>query len=240
LFLVAVSARAVAIRGCYLDDPPEGERLVDKQFLHRRQSLKYLGILAGTAAGRRFLAGWLPSGLAPKAPSASHEGAMLKMDDLPASDAEPYVPRFFKPDEFKTVESLTELIIPTDDAPGAKEAQVARYIDFVVSAAAEFKPSLQHEWAQGLKLLDSLSREKHQRGFHEISVEDREALLMAMSLPERQSGTIHEGFEFYRLVKDMTVEGFYTSRVGLVDVLGYKGLAFFSEFPGCTHPEHQI
>jgi hypothetical protein len=35
------------------------------------------------------------------------------------------------------------------------------------------------------------------------------------------------------------VEGFYTSRVGLVDVLGYKGLAFLSEFPGCTHPEHQ-
>jgi hypothetical protein len=32
----------------------------------------------------------------------------------------------------------------------------------------------------------------------------------------------------------MTVEGFYTSRVGLIDVLGYKGLAILSEFPGCA------
>ena len=45
--------------------------------------------------------------------------------------------------------------------------------------------------------------------------------------------------EFYRLVKEMTVEGFYSSRVGLMDVLEYKGLTFLPEFPGCTHPEHQ-
>jgi gluconate 2-dehydrogenase gamma chain len=205
----------------------------------RRQTLKYLGILAGSAAGRRFLAAWLPSGLAPKAAGACTKGNMPEMDHLPVPHAEPYVPSFFKPDEFKAIESLTELIIPTDDTPGAKEAQVACYIDFVVSAAAEFEPSLPLEWTRGLKLLDSLSREKYQRTFHEISTADQEALLMAMSRPEREPGTTHAGFEFYRLVKDMTVEGFYTSRVGLIDVLGYKGLAFLSEFPGCTHPEHQ-
>jgi len=172
-------------------------------FLARRQTLKYLGLLAGTVAGRRFLAEWLPSGLAPKGASARPEGSMPQMDHLPVPDAEHYLPRFFKPDEFKTVESLTELIIPTDDKPGAKEAEVARYIDFVVSAAAEFEPSLQLQWTQGFQLLDSLSREK------------------------------------YELVKEMTVEGFYTSRLGLVDVLGYKGLTFLTEFPGCAHSEHQ-
>jgi len=212
---------------------------VNKMFRARRQTLKYLGILAGSAAGRQFLAGWLPSGLALNAAGSNLDGSMAKMDHLPNSDAEPYAPRFFKPDEFKTVETLTELIIPTDDTPGAKEAQVARYIDFVVSAAAEFEPSLQLQWTQGFQLLDSLSREKYQRTFREISTDDQEALLMAMSLPEREPGKTHEGFEFYRLVKGMTVEGFYTSRVGLVDVLGYKGLAFLTEFPGCTHPEHQ-
>ena len=212
---------------------------MDKGFLARRQTLKYLGILAGSAAGRRFLAAWLPSGLAATAAGVNPEHSMTEMRHLPVPNAEPYVPSFFKPDEFKAIESLTELIIPTDDTPGAKEAQVACYIDFVVSAAAEFEPSLPLEWTQGLKLLDSLSREKYQGTFHEISTADQEALLMAMSLPEREPGTTHAGFKFYRLVKDMTVEGFYTSRVGLIDVLGYKGLAFLSEFPGCTHPEHQ-
>jgi choline dehydrogenase-like flavoprotein len=85
-----------------------------------------------------------------------------------------------------------------------------------------------------------LSRDKYQGPFHEIPAADQETLLMAMSLPEREPGATHAGFGFYALVKDMTVEGFYTSRVGLIDVLGYKGLAILSEFPGCTHPEHQM
>ena len=57
---------------------------------------------------------------------------------------------FSTPDEFHTVEILTAMIIPTDDSPGAKEAQVANYIDFVVFSAAEFRPSLQKEWIDGL------------------------------------------------------------------------------------------
>ncbi len=214
-----------------------------ERLVARRRTLKYLGILTGTVAGRRFLAGWLPSGSEPKKSHADPDCAhMRETDHWPAApdDVAPYTPCFFKPDEFKTVEALIELIIPTDNTPGAKEAQVARYIDFVVSAAAESKPSLQLEWTQGLKLLDRLSQEKYQRAFDEISTSDKETLLLDVSLPERVRGTSHPGFEFYRLVKDMTVEGFYTSRVGLIDVLGYKGLTFLSEFPGCTHPEHQV
>jgi len=36
----------------------------------------------------------------------------------------------------------------------------------------------------------------------------------------------------------MTVRAFYTSRVGLIDVLEYKGNTYLTEFPGCAHPEH--
>ena len=205
---------------------------MSEHYVGRRQTLKYLGVLTSTVAGREFLAAWLPTAL-PK-PAAAYEP---QSDG--ASGASAYHPRFFEPDEFKTVEILTELIIPSDDTPGAREAQVARYIDFVVFSAAEFKPTLQVEWKQGLASLDRLSREKHQRPFHGLAASDQESLLTAMSLPERQRDARHAGFGFYLLVKGMTLEGFYTSRVGLIDVLGYKGLSVLSEFPGCTHPEHQ-
>ena len=211
--------------------------------LARRQTLKYLGMLTGTVVGRQFLAEWLPAGSPPEKSNAHPDHAHRRESDHSPEDqpddGAPYTPRFFKPDEFQTVEALTERILPTDDTSGAKEARVARYIDFVVSAAAEFEPSLQLEWTQGLDLLDRLSREKYRRAFHEIPAGDQETLLMEMSLPERQPGASHPGFDFYRRVKEMTVEGFYTSRVGHIDVLGYKGLAVLSEFPGCTHPEHQ-
>jgi len=214
-----------------------------ERFHARRQALKYLGMLTGTAVGRQFLAAWLPAGFLPEKSNAHPDGAHRRGSDQRPDDqryeAAPYAPRFFKPDEFKTVEALTERILPTDDTPGAKEARVARYIDFVVSAASEFQPSLQREWTQGLSLLDRLSREKYQRAFREIPTGDQEALLTEMSLPEHKPGASHPGFDLYRLVKEMTVEGFYTSRLGLIDVLGYKGLAVLSDFPGCTHPEHQ-
>ena len=215
---------------------------MDEQLIGRRQTLKYLGILTGSAAGREFLGRWLPSASAAEIPGRGPGHAHGAPTDDPQSDAgadSAYTPRFFKADEFKTVEILTELIIPSDETPGAREAQVARYIDFVVFSAAEFRPSLQIEWNKGLEELDRLSREKHQQAFHELAAADRESLLEAMSLPERTPGASHPGFEFYRLAKEMTVEGFFTSRVGLIDVLGYKGLSVLSEFPGCTHPEHQ-
>lgn len=214
-----------------------------RPLLARRRTLKYLGILTGTVAGRQFLAGWLPPARVLQTSKAAPDGTPScgtgHSPQAQPQSAEPYVPRFFKPDEFKTVEALTELIIPTDDTAGAKEAHVATYIDFIVAAAAECKPSLQLAWARGLRLLDRLSRQEYQQAFHQISARDQEALLTVMSLPERRRKQSHPGFAFYRLVKEMTVEGFYTSQVGLMNVLGYKGLTFLGEFVGCTHPEHQ-
>jgi hypothetical protein len=206
----------------------------------RRDTLKYLGLLAASVAGREFLASWLP---VPSVHAAGHHGLVTiqgtdhSPDELerPAS----YVPQFFKPDDFKTIELLVEMILPTDDKPGAKEAKVADYVDFVVFSAREFEPSLQGEWTDGLAFLDRESQKQFGKVFRMASKAERENLLSEMSLPERDLTARHEGYRFFRLVKNMTVEGFYTSRLGLIEVLDYQGMNYMSEFPGCTHPEHQ-
>ena len=43
---------------------------------------------------------------------------------------------------------------------------------------------------------------------------------------------------FFRLLKNLTADGYYTSRVGLVDELGYIGNTARAAFPSCTVPEH--
>lgn len=43
---------------------------------------------------------------------------------------------------------------------------------------------------------------------------------------------------FFRLLKNLTADGYYTSRIGLVDELGYQGNSALAEFPSCTVPEH--
>lgn len=200
----------------------------------RRKALKYFSLLAASAAGQEFLASWLPAAEAPGAAHLHHAAAQTPDPSLASSG-----PQFFSAPEFRTVEILTELIIPTDDQPGAKEAQVARYIDFVVFSAAEFEPQLQKDWIDGLALLEKLSSQKYGHAFRDLTAAQQEALLTEMSAPEHDPKATHEGFAFYRRVKEMTVEGFYTSKIGLVEVLGYIGRTYLAEFPGCTHPEHQ-
>ncbi|MFB3923720.1 MAG: gluconate 2-dehydrogenase subunit 3 family protein [Terriglobia bacterium] len=203
----------------------------------RRTALKYLGTLLTTAAGQEFLAGWLPSARAGegiRAASQHHHAATAAS----APDGK-YTVKFFSPEQFKTIEMLTELIIPTDDQPGAKEARVAEYIDFLVFSAAEFEPEMQREWAEGLAQLDLSSKEEYRQTFSNLSSREQEKLLLEASLPEREASASHPAYAFYRLVKDTTVGAFYTSKMGLIDVLGYQGRDFLPEFPGCTHPEHQ-
>lgn len=43
---------------------------------------------------------------------------------------------------------------------------------------------------------------------------------------------------FFRLLKNLTADGYYTSRVGLVDELGYTGNTARPSYPACTVPEH--
>lgn len=140
--------------------------------------------------------------------------------------AAPPEPRFFSPPEFANLESFTEILIPTDDTPGAREARVAHYIDFVVDAAAEYAPRTQQDWRKAMAWLTAAK-------FNSLSASERLALVERISAPQ------NEGFATFNLIKQMTVFAFYTSRAGLIDNLQYQGNAYLTEFPACTHPEHR-
>ena len=206
----------------------------------RRSALKYFGLLAASSAGREFLASWLPI----PAASADDKNDLATIHGVNHSRAEAevatsYAPKFFKPEQFVTVKLLAEMILPADDDPGATDAKVGDYIDFVVFSAQEFEPSLQREWIEGLAFLDSESQKQFGKPFRLASDANRTKLLTEISLPERDPKAHHAGYQFFQLLKDTTVEGFYTSKIGLIDVLNYQGMNYMAEFPGCTHPEHQ-
>ncbi len=77
---------------------------------------------------------------------------------LPA--AEPNAPLFFTKEQFALLDTLTELIIPTDaHSPGAHQAGVAAFIDRTV--AESFRPEDKTSWRNGLAAIDELSRKMH-------------------------------------------------------------------------------
>jgi hypothetical protein len=142
-----------------------------------------------------------------------------------------YTPKFFSAKDFRNLDAFTALLIPTDDTPGAREAHVTAFIDFVVNAAAEYAPEMQNDWRTAMDWL----RARH---FAELPADEQLSLLQRISEGEDDTANRQEGFSVYRIIKEMTVHAFYTSRIGLIDELEYKGLAYLTEFPGCNHPEH--
>jgi hypothetical protein len=195
----------------------------------RRDATWLIARATGAAGATQFFSNWMR---AAQSESSSH-GLHSSHPNAPPDphDWSSYKPQFFSPDEFRVLEQFTFVLIPTDETPGAREAHVAAYIDFVVNAASEYAPETQTHWREAVHWIAAQS-------FDKLSADAQINLVSEMSEPERDPSKQHLGYSYYRLVKDMTVRAFYTSRIGLIDVLEYKGLAYLTEFPACTHPEH--
>jgi hypothetical protein len=137
------------------------------------------------------------------------------------AQAPAYRPIVFSPADFKMLSALVELIIPTTDTPGAAAAGADRYID----EEAVSKPEARNALQAGFNLL-------HEARFETMDEPGRVKLLTEWSKASGAKGT------FFKTLKDMTIDGSYSSEIGLIQELGYKGNTFLAEFPGCQHPEH--
>src|SRR6201986_213292 len=64
-----------------------------------------------------------------------------------------YSPKFFSGEEFRVLDTFSAILIPSDGTPGAREAYVAPFVDFVVNAAAEYAPEMQAQWRKAIAWL---------------------------------------------------------------------------------------
>ncbi|MBI1940878.1 MAG: gluconate 2-dehydrogenase subunit 3 family protein [Acidobacteria bacterium] len=149
-----------------------------------------------------------------------------------------YVPQFFSAHEYATVARLAELIIPSDGSPGAAEAGASEFIDFMAAS----DPKIQFRFRYGLAWLDAHAMRLDGRAFVELAAGQQNAILEHLAYRDRYRPREDEGRAFFNLVREYTIMGFYTSRVGLEE-LDYPGLQFYAESPECPHtddPEHRL
>ena len=198
----------------------------EKNEITRREAIKTIGVGAGVIATLPVLSGT----------AAAQEAAHVHTHAAAqAAQAKPAALKFFTPEENRTVIEMSERIIPADDSSeGAKAARVNAYIDLIVSESPEIT---QQTWREGLAAINKMSRDKFKSAFADASAAQQVALLKEISKNERNPQTVEE--RFFRTVKYATIDGYYTSEIGIHKELHYKGNSFLKEFPGCTHPEHQ-
>ncbi len=191
------------------------------QNLSRREVLRILSMAAAAGQFSGFHRWSFACGQ-----HAAHQGPVQ-------APREAYAPQFFSSEEYAILERLTDLIIPNDGTPGAQEAGVSEFIDFMVSN----DPEIQYRFRFGLAWIDTHARWLQGKSFLELPAGQQTEILEHLAYKDKYRPREDDGRAFFRLVREYTVMGFYTSRIGL-EQLGYPGLrTVYDEMPGCPHPD---
>jgi len=175
---------------------------------------------SGNASRRQFLLGsasglssaWLAMRWPPVLAAQAHA-------QRAAQSGQPAPFQFFSAEEAVEIDAVAAQIIPTDDAPGAREAHVIYFIDRVLTT---FDRDKQPAYTQGLKDLQHKTREL-------FSSADRFSSLHPAQ--QIQLLTAIEKTEFFELVRVHTIMG-YLSRPeygGNHDQAGWKLIGFEDE-----------
>jgi gluconate 2-dehydrogenase gamma chain len=191
------------------------------QSVERREILRILAVAAGVAAFPGFSKWRFACG---------HARSLLQI--RPAL----YEPLFFSTAEYALIERLTEIIIPSDETPGAREAGVSEFIDLMASRDTD----LQSRLRTGLTWLNTRSKALRGKPFIQLAAEKQTALLEPLAYKAKFGASEKAGREFFNTIREYTVMGFYTSEIGLKE-LDFPGFKFYAESPACPHtddPEH--
>jgi len=142
-----------------------------------------------------------------------------------------YAPKYFTAKQYETLTSLCDTIIPKDErSGGAVEAGAPEFIDLLTSENPEF----QNRLGGGLMWLDSYCLDHYGKLYMETTPEQRKEIieLIAYRKNAKANPELHQGVAFFAFLRNMTCDGFYTSKIGIED-LQYIGNVTRSEWPGC-------
>jgi gluconate 2-dehydrogenase gamma chain len=137
--------------------------------------------------------------------------------------------RYFRTEQLNTLDALTETIIPTDEhSPGAKAAGVSEYIDAIVADAPE---STKEFWNNGLAMVDDMAENSFGKPYAQCSTDEQFAIMSELAAYENHPSS-REG-QFFTALKRATIDGYYTSHIGIHQDLQYQGNRALDTFPGC-------
>jgi gluconate 2-dehydrogenase gamma chain len=142
-----------------------------------------------------------------------------------------YSPKFFPPEQYKTLQSLCETIIPADaDCGGAIEAGAPEFIDLLTSENANYQLKL----GGGLMWLDSACADRYGNAYLNCTAQQQKEILdlIAYRKNEVNDPSLCQGVAFFSFLRDLTADGFFTSEIG-IQYLGYVGNTFVNDFRGC-------
>jgi hypothetical protein len=139
-------------------------------------------------------------------------------------------PSVLTPEQNQSVVVLTELIIPATDTPGAKAANVNRYIDLFLS---ESPAADRDRFLDGLKWFEEYAGKEGGGPF--IKLEPAKQVGILEKLDAGGDSALEQGNQFFRMIKSMTARFYYQTEIGYKELNKHGVPGGF----GCKHDAHQ-
>ena len=147
----------------------------------------------------------------------------------------PYQRKVFNDHQWRTVHVLCDLIIPADERSGsATQAGVPEFIDDWLDFRKheDGDENFAAQILGGLSWLDHESNQLFTKDFADAAPYQQKQILDRVAWPDRAAAGDHPWVMFFNKIRDLTVSGFFSSKMGIAD-LPYLGNKAVAEWKGC-------
>lgn len=187
--------------------------------MDRRDSLKTLlvGTIAGATLGSTIACKTEVKDVKDTITTVTGEGLYGRTPSEIAHDEKVRSETYFNEHELATIAVLCDIILPaTDTAGAATEAEVPAFIEFIVKDL----PYHQLPLRGGLMWLESESNRRFNKEFITCSNTEQIQIIddIAYPDPDGKKPEMAAGIKFFNLIRNLTMTGYYTTRMGFDDL----------------------
>ena len=175
--------------------------------MERREAVKYIGLLlGGTLVGVNSIITGCKSG-----------------DSKEMS---------FTQDDIAFLDEVAETILPATSTPGAKAAKVGQFMTVMVNDCYEADD--QKIFHDGMEKINDAADKKFNQSFMKLTPQQRHQLLVELDKEQKEymgKKKKEDRSHYFRMMKELTLLGYFTSEVGATQALRYVPVP--GRFEGC-------
>lgn len=129
----------------------------------------------------------------------------------------------FSQSDIDFLDEVAETILPRTNTPGAKDAEVGKFMTVMVNDC--YEEADQKIFHEGMKKLDEACHKMHGHDFMKASTEHRTALLTGLDKEAREYNKNKEKGapnHYFTMMKQLTMLGYFTSKPALTEAFDYR------------------
>lgn len=138
----------------------------------------------------------------------------------------------FSATDISFLDEVAETILPATGTPGAKAAKVGEFMTVMVKDC--YEPKDQTIFMEGMKKLDEACKAKNSKSFMDCTPAQRHDFLVTLDAETKayqKNKKKEDPNHYFRMMKELTLTGYFTSEVGATKALRY--VAVPGKYEGC-------